>query len=243
MRKNTNLAVIIPCFNEAANVGYFRRELAEFIELLQASHPGLKVKFTVVNNNSNDGSREELIKLQNEFAGHLQLIDCPVQGYGAALKSGFSAAGEVDFIGFCDFDNTYPLKSFPDLLQELNSSEADMVYGARLHSASEIDRVRHFGNQIYVSLLKILTHSKLSDACSGMRVFKSVRLPEVLALRADDLSFSIELTATATVANWKLTERPILYRERVGRSKLSVVRDGLKFLFVLMRVRFNGFLS
>ena len=87
--------------------------------------------------------------------------------------------------------------------------------------------------------MKIFLKSPLSDVCSGMRVFKSELADEIVRLEADDLSFSIQLTGHSIVKKWKLGEVPIQYRTRVGDSKLFVISDGFKFLFILIKTILN----
>ena len=65
-----------------------------------------------------------------------------------------------------------------------------------------------------------------------MRVFRSSLKNGVLDLKSNDLSFSIDFTSFVLMNNWKISEYPIFYRDRVGESKLSVIKDGWVFLFV-----------
>ena len=145
------------------------------------------------------------------------------------------ASAKGEYLSFLDLDNTYPMAQLLDMFRLIQSQNLDIVYGARLHPRSEIGIVRKLGNLFYVFLLKLLLNSVLSDVCSGMRVFRADRKPAVLALARNDLSFSIEFTAFVLTDNWKISEVPVPYRDRVGNSKLSVVQDGFVFLFVVLR--------
>ena len=89
-------------------------------------------------------------------------------------------------------------------------------------------------NIFFVFLMRIFFNSPLSDVCSGMRIFHSSKKAEVIALDRNDLSFSIQFTAQVLLKRWKVAELAIPYRDRVGFSKLSVFRDGLTFLGVVL---------
>ncbi len=236
MEKKTNLAVIIPCYNEEQNFGDFSAELAHFANQLVAE-PHLRVHFFIVDNNSTDRSWAMLDDLARKNQGFITVLSCSVQGYGAALKHGFAHAHEFDYATFLDFDNTYPLLSMLDLLKHATEHGHDLVYGARLHANSQIGPVRLIGNRFYVLLLKWLCGYPLSDACSGQRVFKVEHIKTICQLRQNDLSFSIELTMCAINRKWSIAERPIAYRGRTGESKLSVFTDGFKFLSIIVRER------
>ena len=56
------------------------------------------------------------------------------RGYGAALKSGITAASN-DYIVITDADGTYPSEYIPELLARLET--ADMVVGARTGARSK----------------------------------------------------------------------------------------------------------
>lgn len=234
MAKNTSLGIVIPCFNEEHNVAIFEAEMSQFISTAASLHPYLDVKFYVVENNSTDKTAEKLMALTSRF-DKLELLNCKVQGYGAALKHGFAAAKDNEFISFLDFDNTYPMVRLFEMLDELRERKLDLIYGARLHEESKIDPVRRLGNRLYVVLLKAFLRSDLSDVCSGMRIFRSDLAGSIVELKKNDLAFSIQLTSHALLNNWKIGELPINYRKRVGSSKLSVVRDGLTFLLVAIK--------
>lgn len=232
MGKKSSIALIVPCYNEAESIPAFGLELQDFVRRFESLRPGFTLSVFVVDNNSTDNSVGLLRLLQNQLSC-LSIEHCAQKGYGAALKHGFNVA-TADYLCFLDLDNTYPLISLVDLLNVLEADGLDIVYGARIHKESDITVIRSFGNRFYVILLKFLFNSKLSDVCSGMRLFKSSLKPEIIGLKTDGLSFSIDFTVFALLNGWKISERPIHYRKRTGQSKLSVIRDGLRFLSVIV---------
>lgn len=237
MQKKSKLAVVVPCYNEENCIPVFFEELASFESYFATNCPDTQLTFYFVDNNSTDSS---LSRLQQFKSGERHVLSCVDQGYGAALKYGFSRTESADWIAFLDLDNTYPQNCLVEMLQKLRQENLDMVYGARIHHKSKISAVRGLGNKFYVLLSFMLLGSKLSDVCSGMRIFKSSRLPEILSLKTSGLSFSIDFSAHALTSGWRLGELPIDYRHRIGESKLSVLYDGFSFLFALLSKYFQS---
>lgn len=219
----TILSVVIPAYNEENGI----KEIAERV---LAVEPALKkagverLELLVVD----DGSKDRTAEVASAIPG-VSLIRHPKnKGYGAALKTGFSkASGEL--IGFLDADGTYPPEYFPQLCQAaMNGS--DLVIGSRMAGAdSKMPLTRRVGNFFFANLLSILGRQKVTDSASGMRVFKREILEQIYPL-PDGLNLTPVMSTRALHEGIKIVEVPIPYSERVGRSKLSVIRDGQVFL-------------
>jgi hypothetical protein len=78
-------------------------------------------------------------------------------------------------------------------------------------------------------LFSLLGRQHISDSASGMRVFKRTVLERIYPL-PDGLNLTPVMSTRAIHEGIPMAEVPIPYSERVGRSKLSVVRDGSIFL-------------
>jgi hypothetical protein len=149
-------------------------------------------------------------------------------GYGAALKTGFAAA-KGDWIGFLDADGTYPPEYFPKLYTAAVTQNADIVIGSRMAGEkSEMPKVRRLGNMIFARLVNLVAAANITDSASGQRIFKRSILEQLYPL-PDGLNLTPVMSTRALHENMKMIEVAIPYSERVGRSKLSVVRDGYRF--------------
>jgi hypothetical protein len=144
------------------------------------------------------------------------------------LKTGFAqASGEL--IGFLDADGTYPPEYFPRLVEAVFRG-GDLVVGSRMSGEdSKMPRTRRVGNFFFANLLSLLGAQRITDSASGMRVFKREVLERVYPL-PDGLNLTPVMSTRAMHEGIRMEEIPIPYSERVGRSKLSVVRDGTTFL-------------
>jgi cellulose synthase/poly-beta-1,6-N-acetylglucosamine synthase-like glycosyltransferase len=181
-----------------------------------------------------DGSTDRTEEIASGFSEVTVLTFERNRGYGAAIKCGFEH-GRGDLVGFLDADGTCDPRSFADLCRALEEQRADLVLGSRMGPDSEMPLVRSIGNRIFAWMLGILSRRVVRDTASGMRVIRREALVHLYPL-PDGLHFTPAMSARALLENkLALVEVPIPYAERVGRSKLSVLRDGMRFLRVIMR--------
>ncbi|MBC7465875.1 MAG: glycosyltransferase family 2 protein [Bdellovibrio sp.] len=240
MSLKSSFAIVVPCYNEEKAMPVFLAEVTNFFSLFSKELPDFTLKFIFVDNNSTDTSFRRLSDFAEKFSpfGSIQVVSCKTQGYGAALKTGFSAT-ESAWYGFADLDNTYPLKDFPNMLKLALEKNLDIVFANRLQLKTDMPLIRKAGNLFYSYLSQILFQNSVQDMCTGMRVFKMSRRQKIVSLPSNDLKFSIEFTATTLKEEWPKAEIAIVYRERLGESKLSVVKDGILFLLTLLKVKFS----
>jgi len=98
--------------------------------------------------------------------------------------------------------------------------------------------VRKLGNFIWSNLLTALAGQRVVDPASGMRVFRRDALEAIYPL-PDGLNFTPVMSTRTAHEKLQVVELPIPYKERLGRSKLSVVRDGMRFLQTILWTALN----
>jgi glycosyltransferase involved in cell wall biosynthesis len=219
----TVLSIVIPAYNEENGI-------AEIAARVLSVEPALKkvgvdqLELLVVD----DGSRDRTAEVAEKIPGVCLIRHPRNKGYGAALKTGFGrATGEL--IGFLDADGTYPPEYFPQLCQAALKG-SDLVIGSRMAGEdSKMPFTRRIGNFFFANLLTLLSRQKVTDSASGMRVFRREILEQIYPL-PDGLNLTPVMSTRAVHEKIKIEEIPIPYSERVGRSKLSVIRDGSIFM-------------
>lgn len=219
----TVLSVIIPAYNEQDGIAEIAcRVLSVESDLREAGVDQLELLIV------DDGSRDRTAEVASNIPGVTLIRHPQNKGYGAALKTGFSRA-QGELIGFLDADGTYPPEYFPQLCRAaLNGM--DLVIGSRMSGEiSKMPVTRRVGNFFFASLLTLLSRQKVTDSASGMRVFKRGILESVYPL-PNGLNLTPVMSTRALHEGIRIGEIPIPYSERVGRSKLSVLRDGRIFL-------------
>lgn len=218
-----SLSVVIPAYNEENGIA----EIAHRVLAVQNDLQKIgieELELLVVD----DGSSDQTATIARQIEGVTLIQHAHNKGYGAALKTGFSQA-RGDLISFLDADGTYPPEFFPQLCQEIFNG-ADLVVGSRrAGAASQMPPMRRLGNFIWSNLLSLLGNHHVQDPASGMRVFRREVLPRIYPL-PDGLNLTPVMSTRAVHEKITVSEIPIPYSERMGRSKLSVVRDGTLFL-------------
>ncbi len=219
----TTLSVVIPAYNEESGI---QDVMARVLSIRpQLPEVGIQALELIV---VDDCSHDRTAALVAATPGARLIQHAANGGYGAALKTGFAAAsGEL--IGFLDADGTYPPEHFPNLCRVALAQDADIVIGSRMAGAeSQMPAVRRLGNLIFANLVSLVSAQRITDSASGMRVFKKSILDRIYPL-PDGLNLTPVMSTRALHEQLKMVEVPIPYSERAGRSKLNVMRDGMRF--------------
>jgi hypothetical protein len=234
-QSNYQLSVIIPAYNEEGGIA----EILDRVLSVQAGLQSIGIagpEVLVVD----DGSKDRTAEIIQTYPKVRLIKHQKNRGYGGALKTGFANA-QGNLLAFLDADGTYPPEYFPQLCEAIIQDGAELVVGSRMAGAkSEMPKTRRLGNLIFARLVSVIGNQKVSDSASGQRVFKREILERLYPL-PDGLNFTPVMSTRAIHEGVKMVEVPIPYSERVGRSKLSVVNDGLRFLnsIVLTALSYN----
>lgn len=218
----TTLSVVIPAYNEEEGI---ERVIARVLATRGAlERVGVALEFIIVD----DGSRDKTASLIAQHPEIRLIRHIKNRGYGAAIKTGFRhATGE--WLAFLDADATYPPENLPDLVRAALEQNGDMIVASRMSGEkSEMPLTRRVGNTAFAMLLSLIGNVRVRDTASGMRVIRREKLASLYPL-PDGLEFTPAMSTRALHENLKIIEVPVPYSERVGRSKLSVVRDGFRF--------------
>jgi glycosyltransferase involved in cell wall biosynthesis len=219
------LSVVIPALNEEEAIGDTLRRCVAAREQIVRRGVARDVEFIVVS----DGSTDRTEEIACSFASATVLAFTVNRGYGAAIKCGFEyARGEL--VGFIDADGTCDPAFFEQLVAAMQQQGADLVLGSRMGGGSKMPWLRAVGNRLFAWMLSALSMQSVADTASGMRVIRRSALAYLYPL-PDGLHFTPAMSARALLeGRLKLIEVPMPYAERTGRSKLHVLRDGVRFL-------------
>jgi glycosyltransferase involved in cell wall biosynthesis len=226
------LLIVIPALNE-------QDAIRAIIERCLAARPAItertpvdRVEITVVS----DGSSDNTPDIAAEYTDRIKLIQYRVnRGYGAAIKLGWNQS-DADLVGFLDADGTCDPLFFVDLVNKLTGDNLDVVLGSRMGKGSQMPPIRRLGNTVFAAIINFVARSRISDSASGMRVVRRASLERIYPL-PDGLHFTPAMSCKAVLdPELTIDEMPMTYAERVGQSKLSALRDGIRFLRIILDI-------
>jgi glycosyltransferase involved in cell wall biosynthesis len=214
------VVIAIPVFNEI-----------DSIEIVLSDIKQLGYDCFVVDNNSTDGSTKKATDLgmkvyqRDEFG----------QGYGCSILKAISVAKELnyDYLAFMDCDYSYGAQDLKKLIEK--RANFDLIIGNREYS--KIEFVRRWGNYFHNIIASILYLRLIKDLNSGMRVLKISNFYNILS--AKDMGMVSQITCLALMKRFKILELSINYNDRLGKSKLSIFKDGFIILQRIIVERFK----
>jgi glycosyltransferase involved in cell wall biosynthesis len=224
------ISIIIPVFNE-------KKSIEEIIKRVQAVDVGLEKEIIIVDDCSQDGTRQILEKLN--YPNMKLFFHSKNKGKGAALQTGFSKA-EGDIILIQDADLEYDPKEYHKLLEPILDGRADVVYGSRfLGGPHRVFFFWHYvGNKILTMLSNMTSNLNLTDMETCYKVFKKEILNKI-KIKSKRFGFEPEVTIKFAKLKCRIYEVPISYSGRdYSEGKKIGWKDGIAAIFHIIRYKF-----
>lgn len=219
---NPDVSIIIPAYNEGAIIG----NVVDIIKgVLTAADQSFEI--LVVDDGSTDNTVDQAKKSGARVIQHPYNI-----GNGAAVKTGIRNARGGTLV-MLDADGQHPPEDIPNLLAKIGPY--DMAVGART-SSSESAIHRDFANYVYNRLASYVSGHKIKDLTSGFRAIKADVAHGFVYLLPNKFSYPTTITLAILRSGRALTYIPIQGRKRVGKSKIRLLRDGIRFLLIILKI-------
>ena len=218
--------VVIPTYNEADNI-------EALLTAVTTSVPEASV--LVVDDGSPDGTGE-LVEKAVDVNPHIHLLRGEgKRGLGQAYIAGFHWGLDHGYGLFVemDADFSHDPAAIPDLLRA--AADADVVVGSRYIPGGDVvgwSKRRHLLSRAGNVYARLVLGFAVKDATGGFRCYRRAVLEAVdlSGVRSNGYAFQIDMTYRAWRAGFRVTEVPIIFREReLGASKMSgsIVREAL----------------
>jgi dolichol-phosphate mannosyltransferase len=117
------------------------------------------------------------------------------------------------------------------------ASRYDLILGSRRTGRENISNVHRFGNWVINTAINILYGAGISDACTGMYLMNT-RMANSIELSSKGFDVEVE-NIIKNIDAGNITEVPISYRERIGKTKLNTWRQGFQILWTVIRMAFS----
>ncbi|MCT8339573.1 polyprenol monophosphomannose synthase [Flavobacteriaceae bacterium TK19130] len=213
--------VVIPTYNENENIARLLRN----VFALQRSFDIL-----VVDDNSPDGTAETVRNLQAEYKDTLFLLNRKEKaGLGTAYIAGFkwALAREYDYVFEMDADFSHNPNDLIRLFNACHRDEADMSIGSRYVKGVNVvnwPMSRVLMSWVASKYVRLITGMDIYDTTAGFvcyrrKVLEKINLDKIQFV---GYAFQIEMKFKAYLANFKITEVPVIFTDRTrGESKMS----------------------
>lgn len=229
---NMTLSVIIPVYNEKNTIS----EILERIDKVDLSEFSFNKEIIIVDDGSNDGTREILSKLVSKY----KIIYHPKnRGKGAAIRTALEHVSG-DYVIIQDADLEYDPKDYKNLLACVIENKAEVVYGSRLlnHHNQFSYTSYYYGGLLLSWLINLIYGIKISDESTCYKLFKT-KIIKAIPLKCQRFEFCPEITAKIAKRGIKIYEVPISYYPRRKKEGKKVKwRDGFEALWVLIKYKF-----
>jgi len=231
------VSIVIPVFNEVATLEEIVRRVRA-VDLSAETGQPLERELVMVDDGSEDGSRDLLAKLADQHDDIRVVLHEKNQGKGAALRTGFqSVSGDIVIIQ--DADLEYDPREYPKLLEPILDGRADVVYGSRFSGGHE-HRVLYFwhmvGNRFLTLLSNMATNLNLTDMETCYKVFRREVIQDI---HIEEARFGFEPEITAKVARKpgvRLYEVGISYDGRTYEEGKKIGwKDGVRALYCIAK--------
>jgi len=215
-----NISVVIPAKNE-------EQGLAQVLPDLASRYPDAEI--IVVDDGSTDGTVEVC-----EKAG-VKVISHPYsKGNGAAVKTG-ARASRGDYIVFMDGDGQHNPADIVELLKKVEEGY-HLVVGARSGLGSQASIARWSANAFYNRFASWMVDRRIDDLTSGFRCVERRKFLSFLYLLPNGFSYPTTSTMAFFRAGYSVGFVPITVSRRLGKSHISLVKDGIRFFLIIFKV-------
>lgn len=217
--KTYSITIVLPAKNEAEN-------LEILLPKIRKLHPDYPI--IVVNDGSSDNT--EQVAIENDVI----TVSNPYSlGNGAAIKTG-SKIADTDYILFMDADGQHSPNDIAALVDKLKEGYS-MVVGARVGN-SHANIFRRVANFIYNKLASKITGFPVQDLTSGFRIVDRYLFNRFHYLLPNKFSYPTTITMALIRNGHPIAYVPIKAMSRLGKSHINPIKDGLRFLIIILKI-------
>ena len=212
-KKITSLTAVFPAYNDGGTIASM--VAAAWIALKQVTED---FEIIVINDGSSDYTSIMLEETATRYP-ELRVITHPVnQGYGAALRTGFSAATK-EWVFYTDGDSQYNPLELVNLVNALQD-DVDVVNGYKL--TRNDSWIRILIGRAYHYFVKILFGIRIRDVDCDFRLIPKKILEEI-ELKSNRGAICLELVKKIQDAGYTFAEVPVNhYSRKYGVSQFFV---------------------
>jgi glycosyltransferase involved in cell wall biosynthesis len=210
--KYNQISVFFPAYNEEENI----EDVVLSVQKYLKKH-FLKYQIIVINNGSNDNTKR-IVKGLIEKDKNISIINYKVnQGYGGALRTGFSSA-RYRLVFYTDADNQFNILDLDKVLPLIKS--CDIVSGYRIKRQDPLMRV--LTSTIYNKIINLLFNLNIKDIDCSFKLYKKSVL-DSLNLKSKTGLIDAEVLIKAKNKKYKIVQVGVNHYPRLkGQTSYEV---------------------
>lgn len=241
MMDNVEISIVIPAFNEAANLA--GDKLDRVYEYLGKRNQSFELII------ADDGSTDSTLETLKNWAQNkpeVSILPLTHRGKGPTVqKAMLTAQGKVRL--FTDFDQSTPIEEFEKLWSSYNQGY-DVAIGSReIPGAKRDDEpwYRHLMGKVFNLVVQILAVRGIKDTQCGFKLFSAratealfPRLKVTILPKADAFTgaMDVELLFLARKRGFKIKEVPITWKH-VQSLRVSPIKDSIRMFVEVIKIR------
>lgn len=226
------LSIVIPTYNEKKNIGILIKNIAEAFK-------GISYTVLVVDDNSPDGTGEEVHTLATQGYPVKLILKEKKEGIGAALRVGYQQS-QTPIIASTDADLSFDPKDLKRLYDNVSSGQS-FVVGTRHSKGSFYETpnysiwIKHLVSLLGNRVLRTLTGIPLDDFSGNFRVFTK-DLWQAIETEENTNTLLFEMILKSYVKGYSIGQIPVAFRDRrYGSSKLRLSWEAPNFFIKLLK--------
>ena len=229
-------SLVVPAFDER---GRIERAMAEIAAWRRGRPGGWDWEVIVVDDGSSDGTAEAATVAAKKENLPIALLRHPEnRGKGAAIRTGVLAS-TGDPLLVSDTDLSTPLGEWVKLAERLPTHP--VAIGSRALDEELVRKrqpfYRQFMGKTFNGFVRLLAVPGIRDTQCGFKLFRGHVARDLFGrARIDRFAYDVEILYLARRAGLAIAEVPVLWFNS-PESKVSVVRDSLRMLRDLVRIR------
>jgi len=208
----SGISVVLPAYNEEENI---EAVLNQALDVLPDLIDDFEV--IVVNDGSTDGTAGIVHSIVSEHHPYVRLLShTSNQGYGAALRTGFSRARH-ELVFYTDADRQFDIAELAYFLPFM--AEYDVVVGFRVYRYDAV--LRSILSWTYNRIVRVLFRVRVRDVDCSFKLFRREVLDKI-TVESTDFFVDTELVAKARKWNFRIAEKGVRHYPRVAGATTVV---------------------
>lgn len=231
-RQRPLVDIVVPVFNEERVLEPSVRSLRSYLDRVFP----FSTVVTIVDNGSTDATASVAAQLERDLDG-VRAMSLEAKGRGRALRAAWSRS-EAQVVAYMDVDLSSSLNALLPLVAPVLSDHSTISIGSRLARGARVvrSRKRDLISRSYNLLLKVLLHSRFSDAQCGFKAASADVARQLLSeVEDDEWFFDTEFLLSAQRHGLRINEVPVDWVED-SDSRVDIVPTALEDLKGIMRL-------